>query len=170
MLLIDKKGRKYTAITASSIIICMVFFAALFDNWYIRMVCLGIANGCEGCFSNLFNLIMNESSRKKLLFFANFVVPKTTIRSRMVGLCLVSYSLGCISLNLLSLLFTDADSLMVMLTALIIFAVLPNFFVLLESPMYLYKSGYVVGTINTLREIAYRNNRKIGYKYFERQL
>ena len=97
-------------------------------------------------------------------------MPKTAIRSRMVGLCLVSYSFGCISLNLLSLVLTDADSLMAMLTILIVLAVLPNYFILLESPMYLYKSGYVVSTINTLREIASRNNRSLEYKYFEKQL
>ena len=71
MLLIDLKGRKFTAIAASSIIICMVFFATIFDNWYFKMVCLGIANGCEGCFSNLFNLMMNETSCK---------IPKKLIR------------------------------------------------------------------------------------------
>ena len=88
----------------------------------------------------------------------------------MVGFCLVSYSVGCISLNLLSFYFTTADSLMKAIAVIITIAVLPTFFFLQESPMFLYKTGQVSRLVTTLNKIAKRNNAKLPKNYFENQL
>ena len=61
--LVDRYGRKFTMILATTIIIISAISAATFDSWFVRMFLLGLANGCEGCFSNILNLLMNESSR-----------------------------------------------------------------------------------------------------------
>jgi MFS family permease len=72
MILVDRLGRKSTLQLASSMVIACVFIVIFIDNWYIKMLFLGIANGCEGCFSNLFNILLNESVRKFLSKIINF--------------------------------------------------------------------------------------------------
>ena len=62
--LIDRVGRKLTGWICSIVIISSLALSSVLDNWYIRMICMGLANGCEGCFSNLFNVLMNETSCK----------------------------------------------------------------------------------------------------------
>lgn len=59
---------------------------------------------------------------------------------------------------------------MVVLTIVVSCAVFPNYLVVLESPMYLYKQGKVVSTIKTLHQIAIRNKKNLEYKHFEKQL
>lgn len=88
----------------------------------------------------------------------------------MVGLCLVSYSVGCICLNFLSFYFTDADSLMICISGIITVAVLPNFFLLKESPKFLYEKGKVTELVNTLNSIAEKNQTKLAPNYFKKIL
>ena len=64
LMLVDSLGRKSTLQIAAIVIITGVVAASFIDNWMMKMLFLGLANGCEGCFSNIFNILMNESARK----------------------------------------------------------------------------------------------------------
>ena len=64
MILVDKLGRKLTLQVAAICIFFSLVSALLFDSWYLKMLFLGLANGCEGCFSNLFNILLNETACK----------------------------------------------------------------------------------------------------------
>lgn len=65
-MLVDSLGRKTTIHIATIAIITGVVAAAFIDSWILKMVFLGLANGCEGCFSNIFNILLNESACKGL--------------------------------------------------------------------------------------------------------
>ena len=65
LMMLDLIGRKNTSTLCAGIIIVCSGIATVVDSWYWKMASLGLTLGCEGCFSNLFNLLMNESSRKK---------------------------------------------------------------------------------------------------------
>ena len=64
LMLLDRVGRQMTAWICSITVVTALTTSSIIDHWYLRMILMGLANGCEGCFSNLFNVLMNESSRK----------------------------------------------------------------------------------------------------------
>ena len=69
MVQVDRIGRRQTLWVASAIVIVCLVSAILLDNWYARMILLGIAYGCEGCFSNIFNVLLSESACKHSISF-----------------------------------------------------------------------------------------------------
>lgn len=88
----------------------------------------------------------------------------------MVPYCLLSYSLGCILLNVLSWYLTDADTLMNFVAILITVAVIPNFIFLEESPRFLYDMGYVTKFVKTLKSIGEKNDAGLSSVHFEERL
>jgi MFS family permease len=63
----DLLGRRKVAVIASSLIIISLVLAYFMDNFYIKLILLGFAYGCEGTFTSLFNFIMNEASSNSLI-------------------------------------------------------------------------------------------------------
>lgn len=60
----DILGRRKVAVLASTMIIVSLIVAYFVDAFYLKLVLLGFAYGCEGTFTSLFNFIMNEASSK----------------------------------------------------------------------------------------------------------
>jgi MFS family permease len=84
LLLVDSLGRKSTIQVATVVIITGVVAAAFIDSFYMKMLFLGLANGCEGCFSNIFNILMNESARKfSSIFSTNLTPPSDRNRAQI---------------------------------------------------------------------------------------
>lgn len=63
-ILTDKFGRRPSFMLCGSVFIGSVLAACFVDDWFARMALMGAANGCESSFANLFNVIINESTRK----------------------------------------------------------------------------------------------------------
>ena len=63
--IVDAFGRKNTLIAASLVALLGMFSSVVVDNWLFRMAAIGLANGSQLCFSNLCNMLMNETSRKR---------------------------------------------------------------------------------------------------------
>ena len=64
LYLLDRIGRRNTAYFTAIVVVTVMSIASVVPHWYVGMLAMGLANGCEGCFSNLFNVIMSESSCK----------------------------------------------------------------------------------------------------------
>jgi len=60
----DILGRRKVAVLASTMIIVSLIVAYFVDLFYLKLVLLGFAYGCEGTFTSLFNFIMNEASSR----------------------------------------------------------------------------------------------------------
>ena len=88
----------------------------------------------------------------------------------MVPYCLLSYSLGCILLNILSWYLTDADTLMNFVAILITLVVIPNFIFLEESPRFLFDKGKVSQFVKTLKSIGEKNDAGLSRVHFEEKL
>lgn len=71
-LFLDKFGRKVTFYFCGIIFISSVTASCFIDDWFIRMVLMGAANGCEGSFSNFFNVLLNESTSIIYFYFILF--------------------------------------------------------------------------------------------------
>ena len=48
----------------STVIVVSMILAYILQNFYIKMVLLGLAYGCAGTFSTLFVFMMNEVTRR----------------------------------------------------------------------------------------------------------
>ena len=83
---------------------------------------------------------------------------------------MTSFAFSCILLELLSFLITDADHLVYFATGVMIVCLLPIFYLVFESPMYLYKHGRVMEMITTLQSISKRNSKALPNEYFEEKL
>ena len=83
---------------------------------------------------------------------------------------MLSYSVGGIVLNILSLYLTDADTLMNFVAFLITLVVIPVFIYLQESPRYLYEKGQVTSLVTTLNSIGDLNQAGLSRHHFEKRL
>lgn len=60
--LLDRIGRKRSFVLLTGIFVGSCITASFVDNWYLRMALMGAANGCESTLSNIFNVILNETT------------------------------------------------------------------------------------------------------------
>lgn len=74
LYLCDILGRKKIILISSGVIIIGILMSSGAVNWLfgnsleLKMIGIGLAGGAEGAFSALFNLIINESTCKFILF------------------------------------------------------------------------------------------------------
>ena len=158
--LLDKVGRRVTAVACSIVVSLSLILACLVDSWFVRMILTGLANGCEGCFSNLFIVIISECS-----------LPRSRLKAKVAGVGFGYFCLGAIFMVFVTLIVSTADGLTVVCAVVVTISVLPLPFWIMESPMWLYRAGRVNGLIRSLSGMARRNGRlERGEEYFKRVL
>lgn len=144
--LADIKGRKWVLLVNTLIIIASLVGAGFIDHFYVKMILMGMAYGCEGTFSSLFVFIMNEAT-----------LDGSRHRSLVPVLCLLSFSVGIVFLNLMSFLFHSANSLLFFYIFVLAALMLPNLTVIHESPAWLAQQGRGAQCVKILRKIALTN-------------
>ena len=86
-------------------------------------------------------------------------MPSTKLRSQLVGWTMIAFSGGWVVIDLVSFKIQTADNLIKFTAISIALCMLPLFFLLVESPMFLYKRGQVLKLIKYLTKIAQKNKK-----------
>lgn len=92
------------------------------------------------------------------------------MRSTLIGGCFLSYGIGCILVNFITIYVKSADVLIFVCGGLIILSIIPSFFSYYETPQFLYQKGRVTELFDTLEGIASFNGKNLQKGYFMRQL
>lgn len=100
------------------------------------------------------------------IIFNSSLVSKTKLRSRMVGFILISFSIGCFFVNLLSLLLKTADELMFGLSCISVILLTTVMILVLESPMWLYKRNKLIRFFHVLDKLSKINNSPISEEFY----
>ena len=83
---------------------------------------------------------------------------------------MAGFSIGSITLNLISYLFTTADELIRVSTGFVLVCMIPIFFVVIEPPMFLFRKGRVTKMVQSLTAISKRNKFHGTEAYFKDKL
>jgi Major Facilitator Superfamily len=92
------------------------------------------------------------------------------LRSNISAICLASFSVGIVFLNLISFYMTSADSLLMFYTFLLFLLLVPNLKALKESPVWLFKQNRYKEGIKVLQEIAEINARSVATEEYLKAL
>ena len=81
----DILGRLKLVRISSFIVIAGICLTAFIPSFVVKMVGLGLVGGAEGAFSALFTIYINENT-----------VKTTKMRSSLVSISFLAYSIGCV--------------------------------------------------------------------------
>ena len=147
----DSYGRKALMKVSSIFVVFGILLAALSPDFLMKMVGLGLVSGGEGTFSALFTIYINENSTKD-----------SKLRSSLISLCFLAYSLGCVAFNGLAYISTNPNFLGLTTACFLICSVTPAFFSYRETPHFLYKKGKISELFDTLTSIYKTNHGRYG--------
>ncbi len=147
----DIYGRKALMKVSSIFVVFGILLASLSPDFLMKMVGLGLVSGGEGTFSALFTIYINENSTKE-----------TKLRSSLISMCFLAYSLGCIAFNGIAYISTNPNFLGLTTACFLICSVTPSFFSYRETPHFLYKKGKISELFDTLMSIYRTNNGRYG--------
>lgn len=156
LYLADIIGRKPVFMIAATNITIGMVVNCFYPNLMVKLAGLGYAGGSEGIFSAIFTMMINEVTRK-LLWSKPNLVESTKIRSTLISGCFFSYALGCIFINLVTLVIRDGMQLSIFGLVLVFIFLVPSYFCYAESPKWLYNKGKLSSLIDSLVFIAHKN-------------
>ena len=132
LYLADSLGRKTILLVSATLILVGLGFSVTIPNLMTKFFFIGFAAGAEGAFSALFTIMINENTRTQFIFL--LLVSTTKVRSMLIAGCFLSYGVGCILINLVTIWIKDSDWLMILAAGMIIITTIPSFFSYWESP------------------------------------
>ena len=155
----DVYGRKKMIVVNTIVVILALIASYLCSEYHIKMMFVGLAFGCEGCFSSLYLFLINEVS-----------TPTSKLKSRISAYTLASFSIGVMCLNLMSFGFKTADHLMIAIIICLVVILYPNMVVLKESPTWLIKQNRIEEATANFKKISIFNGRSLPDLYFGEML
>jgi len=156
----DIIGRQKTLQLATLIVWTGYVFLWALRTFIQKMAAFGFATGCDGAFTTLFILGMNEATRKKDSNYRTpliFQAVTSKFRSSLVTLSFLGYAGGSVILGLMSFIFTTADSLSFACIFLMVIGSFLNFIIMKEPPRYLFRKGRISDGFKSLHYIAKKN-------------
>lgn len=86
-------------------------------------------------------------------------MPDTKLRSNLVSGCFLSYGIGCIVINIVTIWVDDCDVLVNIAAFLVVITIIPSFFSFYETPQFLYHTGRFNDLVRCLWKIGRYNRR-----------
>ena len=147
----DILGRLKLVRISSFIVIAGICLTAFIPSFVVKMVGLGLVGGAEGAFSALFTIYINENT-----------VKTTKMRSSLVSISFLAYSIGCVLFNCFAYVTTNPYILCGICGIMIICSVVPSCLFFHETPYFLYKKGKITELFTVLMDIYMYNQGKKG--------
>jgi len=98
-------------------------------------------------------------------------VPTTKIRSILISGCFLSYGIGSIVINIVTLYINRADFLIALASVLVLCTVAPTFCSFYETPLFLHNTGQYTRLLDTLESISRMNGKWVTrYEFLDQMI